>query len=167
MQFCAVSGQNKNVAWIESKFVDNIVYDRKADGKYLFPVEGFQMENGKLFILAYNGEITPLKYKKTATDYEIENFGSYISEFSWSENLESLYRKAVFTFRYDNEDICLTIKTAKERKNAATSATLAEAALPQYSKQRAGCSTCSYQTSSKTNNKLKANNKSSVTNKRF
>lgn len=113
MHFCSVSGQNKNVAWIESKFVDNIVYDRKADGKYLFPVEGFQMENGKLFILAYNGEITPLKYKKTATDYEIENFGSYISEFSWSENLESLYRKAVFTFRYDNEDICLTIKTAK------------------------------------------------------
>ena len=113
MQLCAVSGQNKNVAWIESKFVDNIVYDRKADGKYLFPVEGFQMENGKLFILTYNGEITPLNYKKVANDYEIENFGNYISQFSWAEQLENLYRKAVFTFRYENEDICLTIKTAK------------------------------------------------------
>ena len=54
MHFCSVSGQNKNTAWIESNFVDSIVYERKADGKYLFPIEGFQMENGKLFILTYN-----------------------------------------------------------------------------------------------------------------
>ena len=110
---CIALGQNKNVAWIESDFANSIMDSKKVSGKYLFSIEGFQKINGHLFILTYHGELTKVNYRKITNGYEIINFGYLINLNSWPKSIADLYSKAIVTFYFEGEDMCLTIKTSK------------------------------------------------------
>ena len=104
---------NGDKAWISERFALQIIHKKNLQSKYIFPIEGFELHNGCLYVLTYGGEMQPVATKTTKEGMLLSNFQYTINLSSWPKCQIEKYSKSKVYYQYVGDKIEVEIKTGK------------------------------------------------------
>lgn len=104
------SSNHDRIAWIEERFANCMIDSGIIQCEYLFPINGFEFIQGKMYILTYGGELSRVQSKKTDNGYLITNFEHLVNLQEWPKWLVEKYTKSQIYYSFENEKIILTVK---------------------------------------------------------
>lgn len=104
---------NGDKAWISERFALQIINKKSLQSKYIFPIEGFEIHNGCLYVLTYGGEMQPVMTKATKEGMLISNFQYTINLYSWPKYQIEKYSKSKVYYQYVGDKIKVEIRTGE------------------------------------------------------
>ena len=102
---------NGDKAWISERFALQIINKKSLQSEQIFPIEGFEIHDGRLYILTYGGEMQPVTTKETEEGMLISNFQHTINLSSWPKYQIEKYGKSKVYYQYVGDKIKVEIKT--------------------------------------------------------
>ncbi len=114
---CPCIGQLKNGAWIEEKFASNIMERKVICEKHLFPIVGFEFEDGNMYVLSYGGELQPILIEGEESRWgRIINFESTINTQEWPDKMVRRYRNADYLIKIGQDTIVVMINLSGKQE---------------------------------------------------